>query len=90
MNTTAGDMFAALASKSVDPIREPTLRYYSDVGLLNTKALAWPETLQIYSRMPPVRLVPAWLDERTDPSSRFIETTSVSYRISTPRRSAVR
>ena len=43
---------SALAAGTVDPASEPTLRRYADAGLLGTRSLAWPASLEIYSRLP--------------------------------------
>src|SRR5689334_8513442 len=43
---------AALAAGTVDPESEQSARHYVQAGLLNTKSLAMPATLSVYSRLP--------------------------------------
>jgi hypothetical protein len=43
---------AALAAGTVDPESVPSARHFVQAGLLNTKSLAWPATLSVYSRLP--------------------------------------
>src|SRR5262249_48618000 len=43
---------AALKANNYDPNNKQTLEHYATAGLLETRAFAWPASLEVYSRIP--------------------------------------
>ena len=50
--TLRRDLRERLASGAVEPISQPTMRYYADAGLLGASTYLRPASIQIYGRVP--------------------------------------